>query len=68
MEEWQDDVDEEEDRPVLVHCMDGAGQSGLFVAAAVLCEKVREEESVDIFHTIKHIKRRRRQFVDSLVR
>ncbi len=53
--------------PVLVHCMDGASQSGLYCAVSVLFEKMREDSTVDVFHTIKHIKRRRPHFVNSLV-
>ena len=56
-----------EERPVLVHCMDGASQSGLYCACAVICEIIRQEEEVDIFHVVKHIKRRRPQCVNSLV-
>ena len=53
--------------PVLVHCMDGASQSGLYCACAVLCEKMRANGQVDVFHTIKRMKKRRPHFVNSLV-
>ena len=56
------------DRPVLVHCMDGASQSGLYCACFVLCEKMIIEGEVDVFHTIKNMKRRRPHFVNTLVR
>ncbi|KAL8574971.1 hypothetical protein ACOMHN_064502 [Nucella lapillus] len=45
--------------PIVVHCEDGATHSGLFVCLAVLCEKMEEEQEVDVYHAIKHIKRRR---------
>ncbi len=57
----------EGESPILVHCMDGAAQSGLFCACYVICEKFRQDGEVDIFHTIKHMKRRRPQFVRHLV-
>ena len=66
VEDWQVDS-ETEGTPVVVHCMDGAGQSGLFCASSVLAEKMREENTVDVFHTIKHMKRRRPHFINSLV-
>ena len=53
--------------PILVHCMDGAGQSGLFCATSILFEKMREENVVDVFHTVKHLKRRRPHFINTLV-
>ena len=55
------------DIPVLVHCMDGASQSGLFCACSVVCEKMLLEDEVDVFHTVKHMKRRRKHFINSLV-
>ena len=66
VDDWLDES--VSDGPVLVHCMDGASQSGLFLAAYVICEKVRWEGEVDVFHTIKHKKMRRKHFVNSLVR
>lgn len=54
--------------PVLVHCSDGATQSGLFCAVSVICSKMLHEGRVDVYHTIKHLKRRRPQIVDQLVR
>lgn len=53
--------------PVLVHCMDGASQSGLYCASVVLCEKMRANGQVDVFHTVKRMKKRRPHFVNSLV-
>ena len=54
--------------PLVVHCMDGASQCGLFCACYILCQKITvNNNDVDIFHTIKHMKRRRKHFVNSLV-
>ena len=55
------------DAPMVVHCMDGASQSGLFCACFTLSEKLRMEGEVDIFHSIKHIKTRRFHMVNTLV-
>ena len=53
--------------PILVHCMDGASQSGLFVTVYTVCEKMKLEQEVDVFHTVKHLKTRRKHCVNSLV-
>ena len=58
---------ETEGTPILAHCMDGAGQSGLFCAVSIMFEKIREENVVDVFHTVKHLKRRRPHFINTLV-
>jgi Protein-tyrosine phosphatase len=55
------------DAPVLVHCVDGASQSGLFCAVWNICEKMRLDGEVDVFHTVKMIKARRFHCISSLV-
>ncbi|CAL1545385.1 unnamed protein product, partial [Lymnaea stagnalis] len=47
----------------VVVCRDGATLSGLFVTCAVICEKMRENKEVDLYRTVKHIKRRRPQII-----
>ena len=53
--------------PLVIHCTNGATKSGLYCACAVVCELIREEEECDVFHTIKHLKRRRPQFINNYV-
>jgi protein tyrosine phosphatase len=53
--------------PIVVHCMDGASQAGLFCACYVMSEKLNYEGIVDIFHTVKHLKTRRSHMINSLV-
>ncbi|KAL4218944.1 hypothetical protein ACF0H5_021531 [Mactra antiquata] len=65
MNDWQN-VKNKNSTPILVHCKDGATHSGLFISLCVLCEKVYEDGEVDLFHTVKHLKRRRTQIVDTL--
>ncbi|XP_059149648.1 receptor-type tyrosine-protein phosphatase kappa-like [Physella acuta] len=60
--DWQDEACQNE-RPVVVHCQDGASHSGLFAILAIICEKMEEEGEVDVYRTIKHCKRRRPQFL-----
>ncbi|XP_076436158.1 LOW QUALITY PROTEIN: receptor-type tyrosine-protein phosphatase T-like [Babylonia areolata] len=51
------------DSPIVVHCEDGATHSGLWVCLALLCERLEEEQEVDVYHVIKHVKRRRPQII-----
>jgi protein tyrosine phosphatase len=53
--------------PVVVHCADGASQSGLFCACWTVCEKMKYDQQVDIFHTVKALKLRRFHFINLLV-
>jgi protein tyrosine phosphatase len=53
--------------PIIIHCVDGASQSGLFCAAWNVCEKMKIDHEVDVFHTVKAIKLKRFHFVNSLV-
>lgn len=64
--DWQNEACQNE-RPVVVHCQDGASHSGLFAILAIICEKMEEEGEVDVYRTIKHCKRRRPQFVTDYV-
>lgn len=64
--DWQ--VEENGDqKPILVHCKDGATHSGLFCTVTAICQAMHDDGDVDVFHTIKHMKRRRTQIIDMLV-
>ncbi|WAR31481.1 PTPRA-like protein, partial [Mya arenaria] len=63
--DWQT-VNNNDTTPILVHCKDGATHSGLYIALSVLCEKIQSENEVDVYHTVKHLKRRRTQIIDTL--
>ncbi|XP_041368280.1 receptor-type tyrosine-protein phosphatase kappa-like [Gigantopelta aegis] len=60
--DWQV-VSNQNENPVVVHCKDGATHSGLFCALSVVCEKMAVDGEVDLYHTVKHVKRRRPQVV-----
>ncbi len=53
--------------PALVHCVDGATRSGLFLASYLLAERITRDHFVDLFHTLKALKLRRRAAVISAV-
>ncbi|RUS76616.1 hypothetical protein EGW08_015625 [Elysia chlorotica] len=52
-------------RPIVVVDKNGASISGVFCACALLCERMRVNGEVDLYHTVKHMKRRRPQFISS---
>ncbi|XP_052778200.1 receptor-type tyrosine-protein phosphatase S-like isoform X1 [Mya arenaria] len=54
------------DQPVLVHCMNGASRSGLYVAVSVLVERLKLEKEIDVFQTVKQLRQCRPHLVDNL--
>ena len=52
---------------VLVFRSDGASQSGLYAAISCIWEKMKLEQEVDIFHSVKHLRYHRPQVVQNLV-
>ncbi|XP_060070821.1 receptor-type tyrosine-protein phosphatase kappa-like [Ylistrum balloti] len=63
--DWQKEENGDQ-TPILVHCKDGATHSGLFCAVVAICQAMQDDGDVDVFHTIKHMKRRREQIIDML--
>ncbi|KAG8556079.1 hypothetical protein GDO81_017916 [Engystomops pustulosus] len=45
--------------PLLVHCSDGSQRSGTFCALWNLLESAKVEEVIDVFQTVKHLRRQR---------
>ncbi|XP_014790249.1 receptor-type tyrosine-protein phosphatase delta [Octopus bimaculoides] len=62
--EWQSTNNH---KPIVVHCKDGATNSGLFCVADVLIEKMKCDNFVDVYHTVKHMKRRRPEIIQDMV-
>uniref|UniRef100_H3AN00 protein-tyrosine-phosphatase n=1 Tax=Latimeria chalumnae TaxID=7897 RepID=H3AN00_LATCH len=63
LEEVESRQQAEEDSHTLVTCWDGASRCGLFCAASVVCEQIREEGLVDVFQAVKTIRRSRPQLL-----
>ncbi|CAI9718057.1 receptor-type tyrosine-protein phosphatase kappa-like [Octopus vulgaris] len=61
--EWQSTNNH---KPIVVHCKDGATNSGLFCVADVLIEKRKCDNFFDVYHTVKHIKRRRPEIIQDM--
>jgi len=54
------------DGPVIIHCRDGVEQSGLYVAVSCIWEKMKVDQEVDIFNTVKHLRFHRPQILANL--
>lgn len=61
--DWQN-VSCDHECPVVVHCKDGATHSGLYVAVSNICDAMLDDGDVDVYHTVKHAKKRRTQILD----
>ncbi|XP_052818032.1 multiple epidermal growth factor-like domains protein 10 [Mya arenaria] len=51
---------QQEDGPILVHCFDGAGKSGLFCVVSLLLHKMAVEHEVSVLNTVRKVKTTRR--------
>uniref|UniRef100_H2YIC7 Tyrosine-protein phosphatase non-receptor type 20 n=1 Tax=Ciona savignyi TaxID=51511 RepID=H2YIC7_CIOSA len=53
--------------PIIVHCSDGAGRSGVFCALNNLIQRLRAEDEIDVFRTVKDLRDMRPHMVRSFV-
>ncbi|KAK3754634.1 hypothetical protein QZH41_014921 [Actinostola sp. cb2023] len=54
--------------PVVVQCSNGVGRSGTFCAISSVVERVKQEQIIDVFQTVKRIRSNRPGAVETLVR
>uniref|UniRef100_H2ZB41 protein-tyrosine-phosphatase n=1 Tax=Ciona savignyi TaxID=51511 RepID=H2ZB41_CIOSA len=50
---------------VLVHCNDGAGRTGVLISVANLVERIKSENRIDVFRTVKDLRDMRPKMVTS---
>uniref|UniRef100_H2YIA3 protein-tyrosine-phosphatase n=1 Tax=Ciona savignyi TaxID=51511 RepID=H2YIA3_CIOSA len=50
---------------VLIHCCDGVGRSGVFCALNNLIQRLRAEDEIDVFRTVKDLRDMRPQMIRS---
>ncbi|XP_064626440.1 receptor-type tyrosine-protein phosphatase T-like [Lineus longissimus] len=62
VEKWQQKV---ENKTILVQCLDGASQSGVFCAAHSVIEKVKVDHEVDVFQYLRLLRSNRPQLVNT---
>ncbi|XP_048872095.1 receptor-type tyrosine-protein phosphatase mu-like isoform X1 [Brienomyrus brachyistius] len=65
VEKWQEEYDGGEGRTV-VHCLNGGGRSGTFCAISIVCEMLRHQRAVDVFHAVKTLRNNKPNMVDLL--
>ena len=53
--------------PVVVHCWDGIGKTGLLMACCLGIQELVAEERVDLFHIVKSMRRGREKMVSPVV-
>ena len=53
--------------PIIVHCTDGIGRTGVLITIFKVIEQIKSKESIDIFHVIKSLRSERMNFVPTLV-
>uniref|UniRef100_A0A914GZU8 protein-tyrosine-phosphatase n=1 Tax=Globodera rostochiensis TaxID=31243 RepID=A0A914GZU8_GLORO len=51
--------------PICVHCLDGAGRTGMFVAVSLTIDRAKLEHVVDMFTTVKMLRMQRPNMVES---
>ncbi|EDO35064.1 predicted protein, partial [Nematostella vectensis] len=56
----------EDHGPTVVHCSDGAGRTGVFLALAISIERLEAEDTVDIFQTVRWLRSQRPALVGSI--
>ncbi|XP_028593172.1 receptor-type tyrosine-protein phosphatase mu isoform X13 [Podarcis muralis] len=65
VDKWQEEYNGGEGRTV-VHCLNGGGRSGTFCAISIVCEMLRHQRAVDVFHAVKTLRNNKPNMVDLL--
>ncbi|XP_068437412.1 receptor-type tyrosine-protein phosphatase mu-like isoform X7 [Clinocottus analis] len=65
VDKWQEEYDGGEGRTV-VHCLNGGGRSGVFCSISIVCEMLRHQRCVDVFHAVKTLRNNKPNMVDLL--
>ncbi|XP_055363659.1 receptor-type tyrosine-protein phosphatase mu-like isoform X4 [Betta splendens] len=65
VDKWQEEYDGGDGRTV-VHCLNGGGRSGVFCSISIVCEMLRQQRCVDVFHAVKTLRNNKPNMVDLL--
>ncbi|XP_072172627.1 receptor-type tyrosine-protein phosphatase T-like [Diadema setosum] len=60
------DASDGEDAPILVHCSDGEGATGSFIAVSSVIDRIESEKVIDVFQACKKLRTVRQDAVASL--
>uniref|UniRef100_A0A914UIX6 protein-tyrosine-phosphatase n=1 Tax=Plectus sambesii TaxID=2011161 RepID=A0A914UIX6_9BILA len=52
--------------PIILHCRDGSGRSGLYCCVSLLLERLKAESRVDVFQTVKSLQAQRPMLLNCL--
>uniref|UniRef100_A0A4W5P438 Receptor-type tyrosine-protein phosphatase kappa n=1 Tax=Hucho hucho TaxID=62062 RepID=A0A4W5P438_9TELE len=64
VDKWQEECEEGEGRTI-IHCLNGGGRSGMFCAISIVCEMIKRQNVVDVFHAVKSLRNCKPNMVDS---
>nr|XP_046147422.1 receptor-type tyrosine-protein phosphatase kappa-like isoform X12 [Oncorhynchus gorbuscha] len=64
VDKWQEECEEGEGRTI-IHCLNGGGHSGMFCAISIVCEMIKRQNVVDVFHAVKSLRNSKPNMVDS---
>ncbi|XP_042177565.1 receptor-type tyrosine-protein phosphatase kappa-like isoform X9 [Oncorhynchus tshawytscha] len=64
VDKWQEECEEGEGRTI-IHCLNGGGRSGMFCAISIVCEMIKRQNVVDVFHAVKSLRNSKPNMVDS---
>ncbi|KAJ8008983.1 hypothetical protein DPEC_G00084090 [Dallia pectoralis] len=64
VDKWQEECEEGEGRTI-IHCLNGGGRSGMFCAVGIVCEMIKRQNVVDVFHAVKSLRNSKPNMVDS---
>ena len=54
--------------PLLVHCSAGVGRTGTFLTLDAMLERIKSEQSVNVYEFVKNMRKRRVLMVQTMVR
>ncbi|XP_066555384.1 receptor-type tyrosine-protein phosphatase kappa isoform X1 [Amia ocellicauda] len=64
VDKWQEECEEGEGRTI-IHCLNGGGRSGMFCAISIVCEMIKRQNVVDVFHAVKSLRNSKPNMVES---
>ncbi|KAJ8270755.1 hypothetical protein GJAV_G00118870 [Gymnothorax javanicus] len=64
VDKWQEECEEGEGRTI-IHCLNGGGRSGMFCAISIVCDMIKRQNVVDVFHAVKSLRNSKPNMVES---
>ncbi|XP_036397793.1 receptor-type tyrosine-protein phosphatase kappa-like [Megalops cyprinoides] len=65
VDKWQEECEEGEGRTI-IHCLNGGGRCGMFCAITIVCDMIKRQNVVDVFHAVKSLRNSKPNMVESL--